>query len=121
LFWVCRLPLAHGRLARATPFKRNLTLSQLLTRDGTFCPVPSPCWDLVCPGLHRLRACVLPHALQTHLLFLQRTWAQFLALTWWLIVVCNSRSRGSDTIVWPLRTPGTRGAHTHTGEPLTHI
>lgn len=42
-----------------------------------------------------------------YFLFLQMTWVHFPALIRWPTNICNSNSRGSDTLSWTLRTPVT--------------
>jgi hypothetical protein len=48
---------------------------------------------------------------------LQRTWVWLTALTWWLITICNSRSRRFDFH----GAPGTHVAHIHVGRACIHI
>lgn len=62
--------------------------------------------------LHRLGYSVVEY------LLLKRTWVQFPALTWWLITIQNSSSRG---ILCPSQTSGGHGnaQHTQAKHPCT--
>lgn len=46
--------------------------------------------------------------------FLQGSWIQFAAPTWWSITIQNSRSVGSDSLFWPVCVPSINTVHIHT-------
>lgn len=46
--------------------------------------------------------------------FLQGSWVQFAARTWWFITIQNSSSVGSDSLFWPVCVPSINMVHIHT-------
>jgi hypothetical protein len=50
----------------------------------------------------------------THWLLFERSQVQFPATTWWLIIVCNSGSKGSDFLLATLGTRHPADAQTYT-------
>jgi hypothetical protein len=60
-----------------------------------------------------------------HSLFFQRTEVQFLELPWLLTTICDSISRGFNTLFWPLLTPDQHhiwyGGHTYKQISPTYI
>lgn len=53
-------------------------------------------------------------------LFFAEDLSQFLAPTWQLTNSCNSSSKGSDSLFWLPKTPGTQVMHKHSGRQSTH-
>jgi hypothetical protein len=50
-----------------------------------------------------------------------KSWTDGSSVKSWLTAICNSSSRKSNTLFWPLRVPAhTRYTHTHTGKHI-HI
>jgi hypothetical protein len=48
------------------------------------------------------------------------TWAQFPGPTWWLTIISNSSSKGSNATFLSLWTPGMNVVHRHTWRQNTH-
>lgn len=55
-----------------------------------------------------------------HLSVLGKTRVWFPTPTRWLTTICNSTSRGSDTVFWPSWASGMHGVHTHACTQAKH-
>lgn len=120
---------------------RIFVLNLALTLDSSFGPVfKPPIGFIMCLYISTLHfdltiSCVFPPSLLSnspscrlcfknkvywgwrdasvleHLLVLQMTWVRFPAPTRWLTTICNSSSRGLDTLFWPGGSLATQVVH----------